>query len=92
MIAKIAVSAATYAIDKPYSYWVPEKMAIAPGMRVVVPFGRGNRRAEGVILGLEPGSADGLKAVETCLDEEPLLDEGMLRLAAFLRERYFCTF
>ena len=92
MIAKIAVSAATYAIDKPYSYWVPESMVIAPGMRVVVPFGRGNRRAEGVVLGMEPGSADGLKAVESCLDEEPLLDENMLRLAAFLRERYFCTF
>ena len=92
MIAKIAVSAATYAIDKPYSYWVPEHMALAPGMRVVVPFGRGNRRAEGVVLAVEQGTPGGLKAVEVCLDEEALLDEGMLRLAAFLRERYFCTF
>ena len=92
MIAKIAVSAATYAIDKPYSYWTPENMVITPGMRVVVPFGRGNRRAEGVVLGMESGCNQGLKAVESCLDEEPLLDEGMLRLAAFLRERYFCTF
>ncbi len=92
MIAKIAVSAATYAIDKPYSYCVPENMALMPGVRVVVPFGRGNRRAEGVVLTVETGSADGLKAVEACLDEEPLLDDGMLRLAAFLRDRYFCTF
>ena len=92
MIAKIAVSAATYAIDKPYSYSVPENMALVPGVRVLVPFGRGNRRAEGVVLGLEQGDHRNLKAVEQCLDEEPLLDEGMLRLAAFLRERYFCTF
>ena len=92
MIAKIAVSAATYAIDKPYSYSVPENMALTPGMRVVVPFGRGNRRAEGVVLAVEQGLAEGLKAVEVCLDEAPLLDEGMLRLAAFLRDRYFCTF
>ena len=92
MIAKIAVSAATYAIDKPYSYCVPEQMELLPGMRVVVPFGRGNRRAEGVVLAVEQGGNQGLKAVETCLDEAPLLDEGMLRLAAFLRERYFCTF
>ena len=92
MIAKIAVSAATYAIDKPYSYCIPEHLELLPGMRVVVPFGRGNRRAEGVVLAVEQGSTDGLKAVETCLDEEPLLDEGMLRLAAFLRDRYFCTF
>ena len=92
MIAKIAVSAATYAIDKPYSYSVPENMVLVPGVRVLVPFGRGNRRSEGVVLGLEQGDHRDLKAVEQCLDEEPLLDEGMLRLAAFLRERYFCTF
>ena len=92
MIAKIAVSAATYAIDKPYSYFIPAEMALVPGVRVIVPFGRGNRRSEGMVLAVEEGSAQGLKAVESCLDSEPLLDPRMLRLAAFLRERYFCTF
>ena len=37
MIAKIAVSAATYAIDKPYSYRVGENMALAVGQRVMYP-------------------------------------------------------
>ena len=92
MIAKIAVSAANFAIDKPYSYFVPFGMAIAPGMRVAVPFGKGNRRTEGVVLQLEEGSPEGLKAVEACLDEKPLLSDTMLHLAAFMRERYFCTF
>ncbi len=92
MIAKIAVAAANFAIDKPYSYWVPESMTLAPGLRVTVPFGRGNRRSEGVVLSLEAGTADGLKSVEQALDQEPLVSEHMLRLAAFLRERYFCTF
>ncbi len=92
MIAKIAVSAATFAIDKPYSYFVPEGMALQPGVRVQVPFGRGNRRTEGVVLSVEPGKAQGLKAVECCLDDTPLLAQQMLRLAAFMRERYFCTF
>ena len=92
MIAKIAVSAATFAIDKPYSYHVPEDLALAPGMRVTVPFGRGNRRSEGVVLTLEEGEDRNLKAVERSLDEEPVLSPYGLRLAAFLRERYFCTF
>jgi primosomal protein N' len=92
MIAKIAVSAATYAIDKPYSYWIPAELQLLPGMRVLVPFGRSNRRSEGVVLTVAEGSADGLKPVECCLDPQPLLDENMLRLAAFMRERYFCTF
>ena len=91
MVAKIAVSAATFAIDKPYSYCVPEGMELAPGMRVSVPFGRGNKRSEGVVLAVEDGKTEGLKAVERCLDTEPLLNMTMLRLAAFMRERYFCT-
>ncbi|MGM9549689.1 MAG: primosomal protein N' [Faecousia sp.] len=92
MIAKIAVSAANFAIDKPYSYRIPEGMTLLPGQRVQLPFGRANKRTEGVVLTVEEGSEEKLKAVERCLDEEPILSEGQLRLAAFLRERYFCTF
>ena len=92
MIAKIAVSAATFAIDKPYSYNVPETMDLHPGQRVTLPFGRGNRRCEGVVLSVEEGRAEGLKAVEQCLDEAPVVSPALLRLAAFVRERYFCTF
>ena len=92
MIAKIAVSAANFAIDKPYSYHIPESWEVQPGQRVQVPFGRGNKRTEGVVLTVEPGPEDKLKAIELCLDEAPVLTQNQLRLAAFLRERYFCTF
>ena len=92
MIAKVAVSAANFAIDKPYSYIYPENMPLKAGMRVIVPFGRGNRQCEGIVLGLEDGKEDGLKQVQLCMDESPLLDGRMLQLAAFMRERYFCTF
>jgi len=92
MIAKIAVSAATFAIDKPYSYLVPQGMELMPGMRVMVPFGRSNRRTEGVVLALAEGPEAGLKAVDRSLDDQAVLSDTMLRLAAFMRERYFCTF
>jgi len=92
MIGKIAVSAANFAIDKPYSYYAPETMGLQPGMRVQVPFGRGNRMTEGVVLSVEPGQPEGLKAVACCLDSGPVLSQTMLRLAAFMRDRYFCTF
>lgn len=92
MIAKIAVAAANYAIDKPYSYFIPREMALFPGMRVTVPFGKGNRRTGGVVLSVEEGAGTGLKTVEVCLDSSPVLSDTMLRLAAFMRERYFCTF
>ena len=92
MIGKIAVSAANFAIDKPYSYAIPQGMELTPGQRVTVPFGRGNRRSEGVVLSVEDADGHGLKTVEQVLDEKPLLSGTMLRLAAFMRERYFCTF
>ena len=92
MIAKIAVAAANFAIDKPYSYRVPEGMTVAPGQRVQLPFGRANKRSEGVVLTVEEGDEGKLKPIELCLDEAPVLTQTQLRLAAFLRERYFCTF
>ncbi len=92
MIAKIAVSAATFAIDKPYSYWVPKGTEVQVGIRVMVPFGKGNKRTEGIVLAVEDGSPDGLKSVDRLLDEAPMVTREMLKLAAFLRERYFCTF
>ena len=63
MIAKIAVSAARFSIDKPYSYRFGPDMTLVPGLRVMVPIGSGNRRTEGVVLSLEQGDASGLKAV-----------------------------
>ena len=92
MIAKIAVSAATFAIDKPYSYACAPEISLSPGMRVMVPFGRSNRNTEGVVLAVEEGLTDGLKPVLRSLDDALVLSPVMLRLAAFLRERYFCTF
>ncbi|MEF2836961.1 MAG: primosomal protein N', partial [Oscillospiraceae bacterium] len=92
MIAKIAVSAANFAIDKPYSYRIPEGLELLPGQRVQLPFGRSNKRTEGVVLAVDTGDESKLKPIDCCLDEQPLLTEKQLRLAAFLRERYFCTF
>ena len=91
MVARIAVAAANFAIDKPYSYRIPVGMQLQPGMRVRLPFGKGNRSTEGIVLSVENGSGEDLKPVTECLDEAPVLDDTMLRLAAFLRERYFCT-
>ena len=95
-IAKIAVSAATYWIDKPYDYLIPAPMAdrAVPGMRVLVPFSRGNRACEGVILSVSACSGpapDKLKAALKLLDDEAVLTEAQLKLALFMRERFFCT-
>lgn len=92
-IAKIAIEAATYAIDKPYSYQVPDGMNVSAGLRVMVPFGRGNRRSEGMVLAVESGQPERrLKAVLSVLDEAPQVCDRQIRLALWMCQRYFCTF
>ena len=94
LIARVAVAAATYAIDRPYAYFVTPEQAgqVRKGMRVLVPFGRGDRPSEGLILALgeeEPDAA--CKPITQLLERSPILDPWALRLVLWLRERYFCT-
>ena len=92
-MVKVAVSAAPYSIDKPYSYLVPESLAAAvPGVRVMVPFGRGNKESEGLILArVQEPKLPGSKAIRQVLDPEPVLDKAGIDLALWMRGRYFCT-
>ena len=94
VIVKVAVSAAPYSIDKPYDYLVPEpwlELAV-PGVRATVPFGRGNRTSEGLILARGQGEKlPGLKPLTAVLDPQPVLDADGIALALWLRGRYFCT-
>ena len=95
VVAKVAVSKAIYAIDKPYDYLVPPELEgqVLPGMRVAVPFGSGNRGSDGIVLSLErqEENTPTLKPVLSCLDDAPVLDEKGIQLALWMRERYFCT-
>jgi primosomal protein N' (replication factor Y) len=93
-IAKIAVSAAVYWLDKPYDYGIPAELAdaVKPGVRVTVPFSRGNRRSEGIVLSTaEESGFENIKSIETVLDAEPVLDEGQIKLALWMHDRFFCT-
>ena len=95
VLAKVALAAAAYAIDRPYDYLVPPALAgrVLPGVRVLVPFGRGNKRTEGIVLALSDRRPEGkrLKEMWAVLDEAPVLDGPGLKLCLWMRERYFCT-
>lgn len=94
-IAKVAVSRAVYAIDKPYDYWIPKELEkeLVPGMRVLVPFGSGNRGTDGIVLSIREEGEGGpsLKAIQSKLDDAPVLDYKGIQLALWMRERCFCT-
>ncbi len=92
MFARVAVSDVTYWVDRPYTYAVPEKLAgrVRPGVRVAVPFG-GSRPREGVVLAMGGQTDKRIKPILDVLDEEPLLSREQLKMALWMRERFFCT-
>ena len=94
-VCAVAVDAATYAIDKLYSYRVPDELReqVQIGTRVLVPFGFGNKRAEAVVLAFRQDTGEyKLKPVVEVLDDTPVLTHGQLKLAAWMRERLYCTY
>lgn len=91
MIAEIAVSGTAYSFDMLFSYRIPQDMELKRGCRVLVPFGRGNRRRVGVAMGFTEGDEKSLKPVAALIDSEPVLNEEQLKLAEFLHDRTFCT-
>lgn len=93
-VAKVAVLAATFAFDRPYTYKIPQPLAgtLRPGCRVMVPFSRGNRPCEGMVLALGEAEDDPkLKPITRQLDPEPILSQELLRLAVWMHDRFFCT-
>ena len=52
MIAAAAVSGASYGYDKLYSYAVPQDMEqyVQKGVRITVPFGRGNQKKIALVM------------------------------------------
>lgn len=95
--ALIAVSCAAAAFDKPFSYAVPKALEnkVKKGIRVLVPFGKGNRKRVGLALSVEDASDEelcGLKSIISSEDESPVLNDEMLELVEWLRENTFCTY
>ncbi len=93
--ARVAVDGVPPEADRLYDYALTPQQEglILPGMRVIVPFGRGNRRHEAMVVELTGSTAlSSVKSVENRIDEVPVLDDALLRLALHMRARLCCPF
>lgn len=92
--AKVAVENTAYHFDKAFDYEIPEELEARalPGCRVLVPFGASGKSRLGMILSLagEP-EFEKVKKIQAVLDDRPLLSEEFLKMAVWMKERYFCT-
>ena len=94
LLAAVALSEATRSFDKLYHYKIlPDGLKkAAPGMRVIVPFGRKNQLKSGWIIEVWEGEeSKNLKQISQIVDETPLLSAEMIKLVKWIRTRYFCT-
>ena len=94
LLAAVALSDATRSFDKLYDYKISSEEVIkaAPGMRVLIPFGPKNQLKSGWIIEIRDGeNRKKLKQISQIVDYNPLLSLEMIKLAKWIRTRYFCT-
>ncbi|MBC6499390.1 hypothetical protein H7R52_13050 [Weissella confusa] len=67
MYAQVIVDVPAMQTNQPYTYRIPAELAdiVVDGMRVVVPFGRGNRLIQGFVVGLVDEAEDADKLTMT---------------------------
>ena len=94
MFAKLIVDIAHAAVDRAFTYRIPEGLDVRPGHHVLIPFGQGNHTKEGFVLSIseESGLEDGvaLKDVLSCVEPYTVLLPEQIELAEWMQEAYHC--
>jgi primosomal protein N' (replication factor Y) len=78
------------AVDKTFTYLVPPDFQhlAAPGVRVIVPFGR--KYSTGLIVHMSASSSiKGIKLIHDIIDARPVVSEELLKLCRWIAEYYF---
>lgn len=95
MIVNVLTSIGVEALNKTFSYLVPEhlKDKAKVGCRVIIPFGP--QRLEGFILGIENKRIEDfeykLKNIIEVVDDFPVLNNELLKLGEYISKTTFCT-
>ncbi|MDK2802287.1 MAG: primosomal protein N' [Oscillospiraceae bacterium] len=97
IILKVAVYNIPYHIDKLYSYYVSEEDInnIELGKRVIIPFGNGNKKKQGVIFDIlknDTNIDDNLKYIIEIIDDNSFISIELLSIISFLVRTTFCTY
>ena len=89
MYAEVIVDISHEAIDKSFSYRIPEGMVLHVGDPVLVPFGRGKKKA--YVLSIHERVCfpeEKIKDIDSVLDKEFSVEEELLSLAVWMSREY----
>ena len=94
MFAKVIVDIAHAAVDRAFTYRIPEGLDVRPGHHVLLPFGQGDHVKEGFVLSVSEESDldDGVtvKDVLACAEPYTVLLPEQIALAEWMQEAYHC--
>ncbi len=93
MFADVIVDIQHEKLDKIFQYRIPEAMEgkLEPGMEVLVPFGKGNRRIRGYVTGISETCGYDLSKVKEIIEipERGMeIEAKLVALAAWMKENY----
>lgn len=95
-IAEVIIDHKSIHTDKLYTYLIKTSMEdeINAGMRVIVPFGLGNRMTKGIVIIVKSynGDISKLKYIEDLLDDKPIISSEMIKLCLWMREKYLSSY
>lgn len=94
--ANIIVDISHEAVDKPFTYVIPDEIAdeCHPGTKVMVPFGRGNKETMGYIISISSYSQvplARLKEISSVVLNQDATDSKLIELAYFIKRQYGST-
>ena len=87
MYADVLIEIKAKALDKTFTYKVPNNMQLKKGMRVLVPFGK--RLLEGFVLKIysQRKVEYDVKEITKCIDTKPVINEEMLVLGEYISKK-----
>lgn len=91
---KICVSNINFLVDKEFTYKIPSELQdkVVVGSKVIVPFGRGNRKKEGIVTQIfENECTMPLKSVLEVLNDDFCASKNNIELARYISEKYYAT-
>lgn len=94
--AEIITSITNKNVDRIFDYAIPESIEneICIGMRVNVPFGKGNKVYEGYVIGFSDSSdvpVEKIKSILSIKDKYPIFSKNTIKLAKFMQDKYYST-
>ena len=94
--AQIIVNNRSSQVDKPFTYILDEDLVylVKEGMRVVIPFGKGNTLIKGIVIKILDNCDEKyeLKRVIDVLDDKPLITKNLIDLSIWIKNNYLSSY